>query len=93
MAARANTRASGRESDLHSWDLDGWPEYVWPNDSDRARWVVRSNRRELIAEGALTRVGKRVVILGNGYSRWLARRADRVDRFNSNLPHRRRGGV
>ena len=74
----------------HSWDFDNWPGAVWPNSPHRARWVVRSNRRELIAEGALSRVGKRVVILGQGYSRWLTRRADRVTEFDSNLPHLRR---
>jgi hypothetical protein len=52
---------------------------------------VRSNRRELMADGALSRVGRRLVILGRGYSRWLARQADRVTRFESNLPQLRRG--
>lgn len=89
MAAKANARASGRDAELHSWDLDGWPQSVWPNDPDRAKWVVRSNRRELMAEGALSRVGKRLVILGRGYSRWLSRQSDRVTRFDSNLPHLR----
>jgi hypothetical protein len=77
----------------HSWDFDSWPGSVWPNDPIRAKWVVRSNRRELVAEGALTRVGKRVVILGKGYSRFLARRADRLGQFESNLPHLRRSDV
>ena len=89
MATKANTQASGRESALHSWDFDNWPHSVWPNDPDRARWVVRSNRRELMAEGALSRVGKRLVILERGYSRWLARQADRVTWFDSNLPNLR----
>lgn len=91
MAAKASTRASGRESALHSWDFDSWPQSVWPNDPDRAKWVVRSNRRELMAEGALSRIGRRLVILERGYSRWLARQADRVTRFESNLPQLRRG--
>lgn len=89
MAARVDARATGRESAPHSWDFDSWPQSVWPNDPDRAKWIVRSNRRELIAEGALSRVGKRLVILERGYSRWLARQADRVTRFDSNLPQLR----
>lgn len=91
MAAKASTRVGGREPALHSWGFDSWPQSVWPNDPDRAKWVVRSNRRELMAEGALSRVGRRLVILERGYSRWLARQADRVSRFDSNLPqlHRR----
>jgi hypothetical protein len=89
VVAKAITRVGGRESPLHSWDFDNWPQSVWPNDRDRAKWVVRSNRRELMAEGALSRVGKRLVILERGYSRWLARQADRVSRFDSNLPQLR----
>jgi hypothetical protein len=77
-------------SEPHSWDFDNWPSTVWPNDPIRAKWVVRSNRRDLVAEGALSRVGKKIVILGRGYSRWLARRADRVGQYDSNLPHLRR---
>jgi hypothetical protein len=90
VAARTSRRGGTESAEPHSWDFDNWPESVWPNDPDRAKWVVRSNRRELMAEGALTRVGKRVVILGRGYKRWLARRADRVTEFDSNLPHLRR---
>lgn len=77
-------------SEPQSWDFDTWPDAVWPNDPERAKWVVRSNRSELVAEGAITRIGKRVVVLGSGYSRWLARGATRVDGYASNLPHLRR---
>ena len=90
MAAKISRRGGTESTEPHSWDFDSWPESVWPNEPDRAKWVVRSNRRELMAEGALTRVGKRVVVLGRGYSRWLSRRADRVTDFDSNLPHLRR---
>lgn len=90
MVAKASTRAIGQESGANSWDFDNWPQSVWPNDPDRAKWVVRANRRELMAENALSRVGKRLVILERGYTRWLARRADRVAEFDSNLPRLRK---
>lgn len=91
MADKTFKRNGGLDSsEPHSWDFDNWPSTIWPNDPIRAKWVVRSNRRDLIAEGALSRVGKKIVILGKGYSRWLARRADRVGQFDSNLPHLRR---
>jgi len=90
VADRVSKRTRGESPEPRSWDFDTWPETVWPNDPERARWVVRSNRRDLIAEGAITRIGKRVVILGRGYSNWLSRGADRVNQFDSNLPHLRR---
>lgn len=90
MTGKHQSRVNGTNSEPHSWDFENWPESVWPNSADRARWVVRSNRRELMAEGALSRIGKRVVILGRGYARWLSRQADRVGEFESNLPHLRR---
>lgn len=91
MAGKTSKRHGGLDGfEPHSWEYDNWPEAIWPNDGERARWVVRSNRHDLIAEGALSRVGKKIVILGKGYTRWLARQADRVAQFDSNLPHLRR---
>jgi hypothetical protein len=70
----------------HSWELDTWPASVWPHDTGRAQWVCRAYRKDLIAAGALSRVGYRVVILGAGYSRWLESRSAKVVEYRSNNP-------
>ncbi len=70
----------------HSWDCHSWPPTVFPCSSDRARWIVRSYRSELVANGALSRMGKTLVILGKGYARWLDSRVAQVGEFQSNNP-------
>ena len=70
----------------HSWDLNSWPAAVWPCNGERARWVLRAYRTELIEEGALSRAGKTLIVLGRGYGRWLDRRISRVPDFQSNNP-------
>jgi hypothetical protein len=74
------------EAAPHSWDVAEWPAHVWPNDADRARWIVRAYRDQLLYHHALTRVGKRLVVLGAGWTRFLSVRADDVKRYNSNNP-------
>ena len=73
------------KSDVESWDLKSWPAAIWPNDGKRARWVLRTHRPELIECGALTRVGKQVVVLSGGYLRFLRRHVGDVIEFRSNL--------
>jgi len=68
----------------HSWEITSWPPSVWPNDTGRARWLVRAYRDQLLRHKALTRVGKRIVILGDGWSRFLAACASDVRGFHSN---------
>ncbi len=86
MAASRKPRAAATPGPPHSWELDSWPEGVWPHDPGRGKWIARAYRRELIASGALTRVGYRVVILGAGYSRWLESRVPEVSEYKSNNP-------
>lgn len=66
------------ESAPHSWDIEHWPSSVWPHSEGRARYVLRSNRDELIAAGALSRVGRELVVLGGKYTRWLEKHAAQV---------------
>jgi hypothetical protein len=68
----------------HSWELETWPADVWPHEPKRASWVIRAYRGELVEAGALTRIGKRLVIIGSGYSNWQKRRARHVVEFTSN---------
>jgi len=55
----------------HSWGLKTWPSDVFPNDTNRARHLIRANKDELIKAGALSRVGRELIVLGDRYSRWL----------------------
>ena len=65
----------------HSWAIPNWPSHVYPHNSDKGRYLVRSNRTSLVRAGALIRVGRDLVVLGAGYSKWLASQSDRVDGF------------
>ena len=65
----------------HSWDLEHWPADVYPHSESRARYLVRAYREELILAGALTRIGRELVVFGEGYCRWLARGAVQVPDF------------
>lgn len=69
------------ESVPRTWGLDSWPPDVWPNSTNKARWVVRSHRDKLIAEGAVSRVGRQLVIHGPRYSRFLEKNAANVPDF------------
>ena len=65
----------------HSWCLTDWPVDVYPHQPSRARYLVRAHKQELLAQGALCRVGRELVVLGDRYSRWLERQASRVAGF------------
>lgn len=62
----------------HSWSIEHWPEHVHPGTPTRARYLVRANRDSLLAAGAISRVGREIVILGGRYSRWLEKNTANV---------------
>lgn len=62
----------------HSWDMENWPDFVYPGSPSRARYVVRTYRDELIREGVMARVGRELVFFGARYIRWLEKRASDV---------------
>jgi hypothetical protein len=62
----------------HSWDIEHWPSAVYPHTSDKGRYLIRANRDSLLAAGALTRVGRDLVIIGAYFSKWLSSQAARV---------------
>jgi hypothetical protein len=66
----------------HSWAIPEWPSHVYPHRSDRGRYLIRSNRTSLVQAGALTRVGRDLVVLGGPFSRWLESQSGRVDGFD-----------
>jgi hypothetical protein len=75
MSKASNT---GAFSVPHSWDLEHWPVDVYPHTESRARYLIRAYRDELTLAGALTRVGREIVVFGEGYSRFLEKRKAQV---------------
>lgn len=65
----------------HSWAIPEWPAHVYPHRSDRGRYLVRANRTALVEAGALTRIGRDLVVLGAAYCRWLESNAHQVDGY------------
>jgi hypothetical protein len=58
-----------------SWAAADWDSKapgVYPGSARRARKLLKVHRSALLAHGALGRVGRGIVIFGDGYSRWLA---------------------
>lgn len=69
------------DAKLRSWSLAHWPADVYPNTADRARRVLRFYRGELMACGALARVGRELIVFGDAYIRWVRSKAANVDGF------------
>lgn len=65
----------------HSWGINTWPADVYPGQSNRAKYLINTHRNDLMAAGALVRVGRELVVLGARYTRWLERQAARVPDF------------
>jgi hypothetical protein len=61
-----------------SWSINDWPADVYPGSASRSRYMVRMHRGELLEAGALVRVGRDLVIIGDRYERWLQRQGSRV---------------
>lgn len=68
----------------HSWDLEHWPPTVYPHTTCRARYLLRAQRLDLLRAGALVRVGRELVVIGDRYTRWLQTRAADVPEYQSN---------
>jgi hypothetical protein len=87
-----SSRSSPAQPAPHSWDLGRWPPHVYPGTERRGRYVLRVHRQELLAAGALVRVGRELVVIGARYQRWLEKHAALVPDFEcpANRPQRRR---
>jgi hypothetical protein len=66
----------------HSWPVAKWPANVFPNNHAEARNLIRFFRHELVSAKALTRVGRRLVVMGGAYDAWLRSRAGQVEAFS-----------
>jgi hypothetical protein len=65
----------------HSWPVSEWSERaanVYPHDTPKANYLVRAHQTDLLACGALVRIGRDRVILGGPYAKWLASQASKV---------------
>ena len=74
-----------------SWELRTWPAQIWPHATRRAQWISRCYRKELLAAGAMTRVGKMLVFIGLQYEAWLEHRVNQVVEDQSNNPALNKG--
>src|SRR6516162_8095584 len=61
-----------------SWDLEHWPVHVYPHEKGRARYLIRAHKLELVAAGALARIGREFVIIGVPYVRWIQKQVTRA---------------
>jgi hypothetical protein len=65
----------------HSWSIDNWPPSVFPSTVSKGRYLIRVHRDELLIAGALSRVGRDLIVIGERYARWLEKKAARVPGF------------
>lgn len=65
----------------HSWDLEHWPTSVYPHSENRARYLIRSQKDALVAAGALARVGRELIVMGDRYTKWLQLQSVNVPNF------------
>lgn len=63
----------------HSWRVPDWPQKIFPGTPAKGRYIVRGHRDELIAAGALARVGRELVVFGGPYVAWLNTHRGRVE--------------
>jgi hypothetical protein len=93
---KAPSRAVKADVAPHSWLVSKWTEcapHVAPNTTASAKHMVRCHQDELVAAGALTRLGRDLVILGGPYSAWLAKRKDRVAGYELKMNAKRANGA
>jgi hypothetical protein len=85
-AAKAKADKPPEAADLtvapFSWTQKHWPAGVYPFDGKKARHLLRVHQGTLLKAHALTRIGHELVILGEGYTRWLASNAKRVTDYS-----------
>jgi|HubBroStandDraft_3_1064219.scaffolds.fasta_scaffold354189_1 hypothetical protein len=65
----------------HSWAINDWPKDVYPGTPDRARYIVRTHKRALMDLGALSRVGRDLIVIGEKFDKWLKRHSADVADF------------
>jgi len=64
-----------------SWRARAWPPSVFPNEQRPADYIVRRYKEQLERCGALARVGRDLIVIGQGYAVFLAQNMDRVSGY------------
>jgi hypothetical protein len=78
-AKKPDTEPAERAATLpHSWPSSRWLPTVYPNTNEKARYLIRAHKRELLECGALVRIGRELVVIGVNYAKWLNRHRARV---------------
>jgi hypothetical protein len=85
-------RAQAAAQAPHSWDLEHWPADVYPHTPGKGKYLVKSQREKLLEAGAITRVGRDLVVLGAPFTKFLESQASRVDGFQI-APNRERSAT
>jgi hypothetical protein len=75
---RVTVAAPSATNHPHSWSVRMWPVGVWPNDAKKAMYILRMHGKELLAAGALARVGRERIVIGGPFVRWIAKQASRI---------------
>ncbi len=81
----ASNRKIQVDSVPSSWALNEWEQRApgaYPHSAPRARYIFRCHRDELIACGAIVRIGRELVVCGAAYCSWLQRNGSRVADFS-----------
>lgn len=81
------------ENKFRSWSLADWPADVYPNDSLRARRVLRVHRKELMSCGAVSRIGRELVVFAEPYIKWVKSKASNVADFKVAANEARKGAA
>jgi hypothetical protein len=66
----------------HSWPVSKWPAFVWPGDSTKGKRFCRTYVDELVAAGALTRMGRDLVVMGEPFTRYMLKNVAAVKDFD-----------
>ncbi len=78
MSSKKSASPAGAYASVSPREWSARAAHIWPHTSQRADYVCRAYRNELVAAGALVRVGKELIVRLEAYDRWLAKRARMV---------------
>lgn len=62
----------------HSWTIPRWPASVAPGNGAEGARLIRANKTALIEAGAISRIGRKLIVFGKGWEKWCALQANRV---------------
>lgn len=81
----SDTNAAAPPAVPHSWPANQWTDKapaVYPGDTDKGKYLIRTHKTELVEAGALARIGRELIVFGGPYVKWLARKSARVHGYD-----------